>query len=116
LTFSLQDCLEFGNFVITLIVISLSFHGRLQLSILLSMHVYQSLFVASLFLYFIPITKSSWFCTYTKLQCNSVKIRFSQKNILNYACVLKNGVGLYNIFLFYFYTKLAEPSFVSVFA
>ena len=41
-----------------------------------------------------------------------VKIRFSRKKILNYAYVLKNGVGLYNIF-FYFHTKLAESSFVS---
>jgi hypothetical protein len=34
---------------------------------------------------------------YKKLQCNSVKIRFSRKKILNYAYVLKNGVGRYNI-------------------
>jgi hypothetical protein len=33
------------------------------------------------------------------------------KNILNYAYVLKNGVGRYNIF-FYFYSKLAESSFL----
>ena len=36
---------------------------------------------------------------YEKLRCNStVKIRFGRKNILNYAYVLKNGVGRYNIF------------------
>ena len=42
----------------------------------------------------------------------TVKIRFSRKKILNYAYVLKNGVGRYNIFFFYFYTKLAESSFL----
>ena len=36
---------------------------------------------------------------YKKLRCNStVKIRFGRKKILNYAYVLKNGVGRYNIF------------------
>jgi hypothetical protein len=45
-----------------------------------------------------------------KLRCNStVKIRFGRKKILNYAYVLKNGVGRYNIF-FNFYTKLADSS------
>jgi hypothetical protein len=49
---------------------------------------------------------------YKKLRCNStVKIRFGRKKILNYAYVLKNGVGRYNIF-FNFYTKLAESSFL----
>ena len=34
-----------------------------------------------------------------KLRCNStVKIGFGRKKILNYAYVLKNGVGRYNIF------------------
>jgi hypothetical protein len=42
---------------------SLSFHGWLQLYILLFIHVYLTLFVASLFLYFIPMTKSCRFCT-----------------------------------------------------
>ena len=32
--------------------------------------------------------------------------------ILNYAYVLKNGVDRNNIFFFYFYTKLAESSFL----
>ena len=32
--------------------------------------------------------------------------------LLNYAYVLKNGVGRYNIFIFSFYTKLAESSFL----
>ena len=33
-------------------------------------------------------------------KCNStVKIWFDRKNILNYAYVLKNGVGRYNIFI-----------------
>ena len=37
---------------------------------------------------------------YEKLRCNStLKIRFGRKKILNYAYVLKNGVGWYNIFL-----------------
>jgi hypothetical protein len=42
----------------------------------------------------------SWKKTiYKKLRCNStVKIRFGRKKILNYAYVLKNGVGRYNIF------------------
>ena len=36
---------------------------------------------------------------YKKLRCNStVKTRFGRKKILNYAYVLKNGVGRYNIF------------------
>jgi hypothetical protein len=36
---------------------------------------------------------------YKKLRCNStVKIRFGRKKILNYAYVLKNGVGRYTIF------------------
>jgi hypothetical protein len=49
---------------------------------------------------------------YKKLRCYStVKIRFGRKKILNYAYVLKNGVGRYNIF-FNFYTKLAESSFL----
>jgi hypothetical protein len=34
------------------------------------------------------------------------------KKILNYAYMLKNGVGRYNIFFFYFHTKLAESSFL----
>jgi hypothetical protein len=42
---------------------SLSFHGWLQLYILLFIHVYLTLFVASLFLYFIPMTKSCRMCT-----------------------------------------------------
>ena len=46
-----------------------------------------------------------------KLRCNSVKIQFGRKKILNYAYVLKNGVGRYNIF-FNFYTKLTESSFL----
>jgi hypothetical protein len=50
---------------------------------------------------------------YKNLRCNStVKIRFGRKKILNYAYVLKNGVGRYNIFLFYFYTRLTESSFL----
>jgi hypothetical protein len=55
----------------------------------------------------------SWKKTiYKKLRCNStVKIRFGRKKILNYAYVLKNGVGRYNIF-FNFHTKLAESSFL----
>ena len=49
---------------------------------------------------------------YKKLWCNStVKIRFGWKKILNYAYVLKNGVGRYNIF-FNFYTKLDDSSFL----
>jgi hypothetical protein len=48
-----------------------------------------------------------------KLRCNSVKIRFSQKKrYINYAYVLKNGVGRFNIFIFYFYTNLAKSSCV----
>jgi hypothetical protein len=35
----------------------------------------------------------------------------SEKKILNYAYVLKNGVDRYNIF-FNFYTKFAESSFL----
>ena len=47
-----------------------------------------------------------------KLRCNStVKIWFGRIKILNYAYVLKNGVGRYNIF-FNFYTKLAESFFL----
>jgi hypothetical protein len=47
-----------------------------------------------------------------KLRCNStVKIRFNRKNILNYAYVLKNEMGRYSIYIF-FYTKLAESSFL----
>jgi hypothetical protein len=46
---------------------------------------------------------------YKKLRCNSVKIRFSRKKILNYAYVLKNGVGLYNIFFFIFTQSLLNP-------
>ena len=38
-------------------------------------------------------------------------MQFGRKKILNYAYVLNNGVGRYNIF-FYFYTKLAESSFL----
>ena len=40
-----------------------------------------------------------------------VKIRIGRKKILNYAYVLKNVIGRYNIF-FNFYTKLAESSFL----
>jgi hypothetical protein len=41
---------------------------------------------------------------YKKLRCNStVNIRISRKKILNYAYVLKNGVGRYNIFLLFFH-------------
>jgi hypothetical protein len=57
----------------------------------------------------------SWKKTiYKKLRCNStVKIWFGRKKILNYAYMLKNG-GRYNMF-FYFYTKLAESSFLCSF-
>ena len=50
---------------------------------------------------------------YKKLRCNStVKIRFGRKKILNYAYVLKNAVGRYNLFFFFFFcTKLASFSF-----
>ena len=49
---------------------------------------------------------------YKKLRCNStVKIGFGRKKILDYAYVLKNGIGRYNI-CFNFYTKLAESSFL----
>ena len=49
---------------------------------------------------------------YKKLRCYStVKIRFVRKKILDYAYMLKNEVGRYNIF-FNFYTKLAESSFL----
>ena len=52
---------------------------------------------------------------YKKLRCNStVKIRFGRKKILNYAYVLKNGIGRYRIF-FNFYTKLAESYFLGRF-
>ena len=50
---------------------------------------------------------------YKKLQCNSVKIRFSRKKILNYAYVLKNGVGRYNIFFLFFSQSLLNPPVVS---
>ena len=42
----------------------------------------------------------SWKKEYIKkLRCNStVEIWFGRKKILNYAYVLKNGVGRYNIF------------------
>jgi hypothetical protein len=36
----------------------------------------------------------------------------AEKKILNYAYVLKNGVGRYNIFFFNFYAKLADSSFL----
>ena len=52
---------------------------------------------------------------YKKLRCNSVKIRFSRKKILNYAYVLKNGVGRYNIFFLIFTQSLLNPSFCVVF-
>jgi hypothetical protein len=39
------------------------------------------------------------------------QIRFGRKKILNYAYVLKNGVGQHSIF-FNFSTKLAESSFL----
>ena len=39
------------------------------------------------------------------------QIRFGRKKILNYAYVLKNGVGQHSIFL-NFSTKLAESSFL----
>jgi hypothetical protein len=46
-----------------------------------------------------------------KLRCNSVKIRFSRKKrYINYAYVLKNGVGRFNIFFFYFYTNVAKSN------
>jgi hypothetical protein len=51
---------------------------------------------------------------YKKLRCNStVKIRFGRKKILNYAYVLKNGVGRYNIFFFIFTQSLLNPHFLS---
>ena len=62
-------------------------------------------------------TDDTWWqkLTWPKLRCNStVKIRFGRKKILSYAYMLKNGVGRYNIFFFYFYTKLAESSFLFV--
>jgi hypothetical protein len=46
---------------------------------------------------------------YKKLRCNSVNIRFSRKKILNYAYVLKNGVGLHNIFFLIFTQSLLNP-------
>ena len=51
-----------------------------------------------------------------QLRCNStVKIRFGQKKILDYAYVLKNGVGRYNIFFFIFTQSLLNPPFCVVF-
>jgi hypothetical protein len=39
----------------------------------------------------------------------------AEKNILNYAYVLKNGVGRYNIFLLIFAQSLLNPPFCVVF-
>jgi hypothetical protein len=53
---------------------------------------------------------------YKKLRCDStVKIPFGRKNILNYAYVLKNGVGRYITSFFNFYTKLDESSLLGCF-
>ena len=59
----------------------------------------------------------SWKKEYIKnLRCNStVKIWFGRKKILNYAYVLKNGVGRYNIFFFIFTQRLLNPPFCVVF-
>ena len=49
-----------------------------------------------------------------KLRCNStVKIWFGRKKILNYAYVLKNGVGRYNIFLKFLHKACKSLRFVS---
>ena len=51
---------------------------------------------------------------YKKLWCNSaVKIRFGRKKILNYAYVLKNGVGRYNIFFLFLHKACWILLFVS---
>jgi hypothetical protein len=56
----------------------------------------------------------SWKKDYKKLRCNStVKIRFSRKKILNYASVLKNGVGRYNIFFLFLHKACWILLFVS---
>ena len=46
---------------------------------------------------------------------STVKIRFGRKKILNYAYLLKNGVGRYNIFFFIFTQSLLNPPFCVVF-
>jgi hypothetical protein len=49
-----------------------------------------------------------------KIRCNStVKIRFGRKKILNYAYVLKNGVGWYNIFFLFLHKACKILLFVS---
>jgi hypothetical protein len=51
---------------------------------------------------------------YKKLRCNSsVKIWFGRKKILNYAYVLKNGVGRYNIFFLFLHKACWILLFVS---
>ena len=48
-----------------------------------------------------------------KLRCNSVKIRFGRKKILNYAYLLKNGVGRYSIFFLFLHKACWILLFVS---
>ena len=56
----------------------------------------------------------SWKKLYKKLRYNStVKIRFGRRKILNYAYVLKNGVGRYNSFLKYLHKACWILLFVS---